>query len=49
MHKRIVAKLIDEPCRQLFEYRVKEAMSDDNHDLWGSLKESVLKACDVWI
>ena len=24
----------------------KEVMSDYNHDLWGSFKESVLKACD---
>ena len=44
-----VAKLRDEPYRQLFECRDKEIMSD-NHDLWGSSKEGVLKACDEgWI
>ena len=44
--KRNVAKLRDEPCRQICESRVKEVMSDNNHDLWGSSKESVLLACD---
>ena len=44
--KRNVAKLRDEPCRQLFEFKIKEFMSDNIHDLCGSLKEGVLKACD---
>ena len=44
--KRSVSKLIDEPCRQLIECRVKEDMSDNNHDLWGSFKESGLMAYD---
>ena len=43
--KRNVAKLIVEPYRQLFECRVKDIMSDSHGDLWGSLKESVLKTC----
>ena len=30
---RNVAKVRDEPCRQLFECRVKEIMSDNNNDL----------------
>ena len=32
------------PSRQLFKCRVKEVMSNNNHDLWGSSKEGVLKA-----
>ena len=45
--KQNVAKLRDEPYRQLFECRVKEIISDNHNDLWGSSKESVLKACNV--
>ena len=44
--RRNVAKLGDEPYRQLSECRVKEIMSDNNHDLCGSIKEGELKACD---
>ena len=42
-----VAKLEDEPYRQLVECRVKEIMSDNHNDLWGSFREGVLKACGV--
>ena len=31
--KRNISNLRDEPYRQLFECRVKEIMSDNNHDL----------------
>ena len=41
-----VAKLRDEPCIQLFDWRVKEVMFDSNHDLWRFLKEGMLRACD---
>ena len=34
------------PCSQRFECRVKEIISDNNYDLWGSFKEGVAKACD---
>ena len=44
--KRNVAKLRDEPYRQLIECSIKEIMSDNHSDLWGSFRESVLKACD---
>ena len=44
--KRNVAKLRDEPYRQLFECRIKESMYDNHNDLWESVKKSVLKACD---
>ena len=39
------ANLRDEPYRQLIE-RVKEIMSNNNLDLWGLFKESVLMACN---
>ena len=45
--KRNVTKLGDETYRQLFECGAKEVMSDNNHDLRGSFKEGVLRACDV--
>ena len=37
--KRNVTKLRDELCRQLFKCRVKEIMSDSNHDLWRSFEK----------
>ena len=40
------AKLRDELYRQLFECRVKEIMSDNHNDLWGSFEESMLMDCD---
>ena len=43
--KRNIAELGDEPYRQLFEYRAKEIVSDNNHDLWGTIR-GVPKACD---
>ena len=39
--KSIVAKLRVEPYRRLFERRVKEILSNDNHDIWGHL----MKVC----
>ena len=43
--KQNAAKLRDEPYRQLFESRVKEIMSDNNQDIWASVK-GVAKTCD---
>ena len=40
-----IAKLRDEPYRQIFKCRVKGIMSDNNHDLLGFFK-GMLKACD---
>ena len=37
--ERNVVKLRDEPYKQLYEGRVKEIMSDNNHDLWDLLKK----------
>ena len=39
-----VIKLRHEPYRQLFVCKVKGIISDNNHDLWESFKENVLKA-----
>ena len=41
-----MARLIDEPYRHIFECRVKEIMSDNHNDLWGSFSKGVPKTCD---
>ena len=45
-NKHNVGTLWDEPYRQLCACRVKEVMSDNNRDLWGTFKRGVLKACN---
>ena len=44
--KQNVSNLIHESHRQQYECRVKEIMSDNNDDLWGSYEEGVLTVCD---